>query len=351
MNKLSQYQVGVNLGGWISQYQEYDHAHFQTFITESDIQQIASWGMDHVRLPFDYPVLESDDAPGTYLERGFNYIDNCINWCQKAGLGLVLDLHHAPGYSFTNTLEPETEHLNTLFTEESSMQRFIDLWEAITKRYVDAGNDVIFELLNEMKLPESSPWNKLAARTVAAIRKIDPDRAIILGGNNYNDVTELENLVYIDDPQVYYTFHFYRPMMFTHQKAYWFAAGRTFDQTLDYPGPFTNLDEFVAAHPEYAPGFEWQIDREMNIDLLREFLKPAAAFMEKNNCFLYCGEFGVIDRAPQDSSVRWHADFIALLREMGISRAVWSYKLMDFGLVDGNGRVVNEDLIKIVSAK
>jgi endoglucanase len=130
-----QFQAGVNLGGWLSQYKTFAHSHFQTFITSVDIRQIAGWGLDHVRLPIDYPVLESDDAPGDYLEQGFEYIDNCLTWCQDAGLGLVLDLHHPPGYSFTNTLEPETEHLNTLFLAEAAQQRFIGLWEAITRRY------------------------------------------------------------------------------------------------------------------------------------------------------------------------------------------------------------------------
>ncbi len=65
---------------------------------------------------------------------------------------------------------------------------------------------------------------------------------------------------------------------------------------------------------------------------------------------LYCGEFGVIDRAPHDSRIRWHQDFISLLRQYGIARAVWSYKQMDFGLVDANSRVVDEDLVKVVSA-
>ena len=351
MNKLAQFQVGVNLGGWISQYQAYDHTHFQTFITESDIQQIASWGMDHVRLPVDYLVLESDDAPGEYREDGFQYIDNCLDWCKKAGLGLVLDLHHAPGYSFTNTLQPETEHLNTLFTQEAAQQRFIALWETIIKRYQDVRDGLILELLNEIVLPDSAPWNELAERTIAAIRRLDPTRAILIGGNNYNDVTELKNLVLIDDPQVYYTFHFYRPMLFTHQKAPWANVARLFDQPLDYPGPFTNLAPFLDVYPEFMDAFGWQTEAEMNMDLLSDSLQPAVDFMAKNGRSLYCGEFGVIDRAPQDSSVRWHADFIALLREMGIGRAVWSYKQMDFGLVDGNGRVVNKELIKIVSAK
>ena len=66
------FQKGVNLGGWISQFDVYDKKHFDTFITEADIQKIASWGFDHVRVPVDYILLEEED--GTAREDGFAYL-------------------------------------------------------------------------------------------------------------------------------------------------------------------------------------------------------------------------------------------------------------------------------------
>ena len=49
MEQLAGFQAGVNLGGWLSQYRQYDHDHFKSFITADDIQKIAGWGLDHVR--------------------------------------------------------------------------------------------------------------------------------------------------------------------------------------------------------------------------------------------------------------------------------------------------------------
>ena len=110
MKRLDGYMAGVNLGGWLSQYtgnlkRDPEH-HFDRFITRQDIQQIASWGMDHVRLPFDYPLFEDDDKPFQYKEFGFKYVDDCLAWCKEAGLNLILDMHMAPGFSFTT---PEQE--------------------------------------------------------------------------------------------------------------------------------------------------------------------------------------------------------------------------------------------------
>ena len=75
MREFSGFQKGVNLGGWISQFSKYDENHFETFITEKDIEFISSLGFDHVRVPVDYIVLTDDE--GTIKESGFGYLENC----------------------------------------------------------------------------------------------------------------------------------------------------------------------------------------------------------------------------------------------------------------------------------
>ena len=71
MRIFENFQKGVNLGGWISQFDKYDKEHFDTFITKKDIEYIASLGFDHVRVPVDYNVLE--DESGEPIESGFLY--------------------------------------------------------------------------------------------------------------------------------------------------------------------------------------------------------------------------------------------------------------------------------------
>jgi endoglucanase len=345
------FNCGVNLGGWISQYKQFDERHFDTFITEQDIEQIAGWGMDHVRLPVDYPVLEGDDEPFEYRESGLVHIDHCLEWCRENGLGLVIDLHKAPGYSFTETLESGDSSRNTLFQEGKAQERFIRLWEMLARRYSHVREGLAFELLNEIVLPDIEPWNELAAGTIHAVHGIDPDRTIVIGGNYYNSASELENLALVDDPHVIYTFHFYEPMLFTHQKAPWVAAAVRYDQELEYPGPFTGLGNFLKQHPEFWPLFGWQVDTQMDRSMLARFLQPALDFKARTGKHLYCGEFGVIETAPMESQIRWLADFTGLLRENNIGYAAWSYKQMDFGLVDGSGKVVDERLLDAILAK
>ncbi len=342
--------VGVNLGGWLSQYPAYDHRHFQTFITAADIRQIADWGMDHVRLPVDYPVLEDDAHPGAYLESGLAYVDQCLEWCAANGLGAVLDLHNAPGYSFTRTLGPGG--VNPLFNSSALQEQFLALWEMLARRYVGRWPSLlVFELLNEVVLPDSAPWNRLAHAAAARIRAVDTTRPIMVGSNHYSAIHTLQDLKPVDDPHIIYTFHFYEPLLFTHQKAAWDPVLRVFDTAQDYPAEPAGLAEFVERHPEYRAHYALTTRGRMDAALLRRLVAPALEFRQRAQRPLYCGEFGVIDRAPREGSRNWHRDLVGLLREAGIGRAVWSYKQMDFGLVDGQGRVVDPELVKLVSAR
>lgn len=345
---MTNFVNGVNLGGWLSQYREYSHDHFRTFITEPDIQRIASWGLDHVRLPVDSPVLEDDKAPGVPLERGYGYIDECIRWCEAAGLGVILDIHHAPGFSFTHDLEAETKSLNTLFEDPGNQERFINLWEGLVRRYHDAPVPIIFELLNEVVLPQNEPWNALVRRTVPALRAIAPECVIMIGGNHNNAVAGLTGLVEFDDPKIVYTFHFYEPLLFTHQNAPWSAAPREWKEKPSYPGDFPALEAFLATAPQHREEHGRFVGRSDDRELLLEMLQPALDFAARTGRELYCGEFGVAEWVDPESRANWYRDFMGLLREHHIGRAPWSYKQMDFGLVDAGGNVVDEEVLRIV---
>jgi hypothetical protein len=333
--------AGINFGGWISQYRSLDHEHFTTFITEKDFETAASWGMDHVRIPVDYPVLEEDSKPGVFLEQGFSYLDNSIRWAAKHGLNVVIDLHRAPGFSFG------TPDNNTLFTDPVMQDRFTGLWRAIAKRYRGEGG-VLYELLNEIVEPDSSRWNPLAARAVAAIREADAEHAVIVGGIQYNNVRALALMPIFDDPKIVYNFHMYEPHAVTHQRAPWHKETLGFTKDIPYPGDagvyLEFLQYFKRESPEMYRGFD-RIDKQFLYHLLR----PAFDFIARHNKPLYCGEYGVIEYAGLQTRENYSADLSDILLEYGIGRAAWTYKGMSFPHITGDGSPVSEKLIKAVS--
>ena len=335
--------AGVNLGGWISQYRDPRKEHFDSFITEADIELIAGWGMDHVRLPIDYMVLEDDDKPFEYKEEGFHYVDQCIKWCEKYKLNIILDLHRAPGYAFHSLSD------NQLFENEHMQQRYIRLWQAFANRYLSYGSNVVFELLNEIVEPNSDRWNQLSKLAVQGIRQIDKDRVIIIGGNNYNSVNTLHELDKLEDNKLVYNFHFYEPHIFTHQKASWEPLLKDIEFVIEYPSGEDTYEAYLAQKKAFINSYAF--DKTVDKEWLRRFIQPALDFAKERNVSLYCGEYGVIDHAPIESNIRWHRDFSDLLIEYGIGRAVWNYKLMSFPIVDKDSAICNKALIDIISTK
>lgn len=339
MKKLTGYMAGVNLGGWLSQYEgnlaRNPENHFDKFITREDIQKIASWGMDHVRLPFDYPLLEDDDNPFVYKEEALRRIDDCLGWCREFGLNLVLDLHRAPGFSFNRPDE------SLLFADDYMQRRFIGIWQTFAKRYKGEGANIVFELLNEIVEPDSSRWNNLATRAIKAIREIDAEHYILVGGIDYNNVWKLNEMPIFDDPKIIYNFHMYEPFCLTHQHAPW-TMMRDVPTDFVFPSPVEPYREHFKDDARQTEILS-QIDRvdERYVD---KFLKPAREFVELHDLPLYCGEYGVIELADMDSRVAWTRAVAEWCLKYGIGRAVWSYKMMDFRLVDENSQTVSETL-------
>jgi len=87
--------------------------------------------------------------------------------------------------------------------------------------------------------------------------------------------------------------------------------------------------------------------RNFNKASLFEMWKQPIEKAKQLNLPLYCGEFGIIVDAPEQSRLNWYRDMMALFEEHGIGYANWNYRSDNFGLLDGDVR--NESLIKIVA--
>ena len=342
MRKFEGYQKGVNLGGWLSQADEKTSHHYDTFIGKEDIERIADWGCDHVRLPIDYIVIEGED--GSMLEDGYVYIDNCISWCREFGLNILLDMHNTFGYTF-DPLEVNGDK-EIFFHNEGLQKRFYTMWDRISKRYANQ-KDVAFELLNEVISPDvAESWNEIADKTVDVIRKNAPDSYVVIGGVCYNNVKSVPLLNPPKDDHIVYNFHCYEPMIFTHQRAWW-MDNMPKDITVDYPATTAEYSEKSKdLDPDWAGAIMKMNVKETSADYFAELFEPAVEAATKNNAPLYCGEYGVIDQAPTPSTINWIRDIHDAFEKYGIGRSLWVYKEKDFGIIGPHYDSVRDEMIK-----
>lgn len=341
MKDFTGFKRGVNLGGWLSQCDnnDYSEKHFSEFITEKDFDVIAGWGLDHVRLPFDYNVIMTDS--GEFIETGFKYIDFCLDECRKRGLNVVLDLHKTAGFVFDNT------ECFDFFDSEPLQELFIKLWKEMTRRY-GARENAVFELLNEVTdISVAEKWNAIIERTVGEIRAINRDIRVIIGGIHNDSIYGLTLLKKPPFENMVFTVHCYSPLIFTHQKAYW-VPEMPADYTIAYPE--TERAFFEKSHAMFGERYDSEFiadsDKPVSADYFERMFAEACRIAEENDVPLYCGEYGVIDKADLESTVRWFADIHAALDKMNIARAAWTYRQKDFGITDEHYSDVLEQIVK-----
>ena len=346
MNSFKGFQRGVNLGGWISQFKDYDVGHFESFITEKDIADIASLGFDHVRVPVDYNVLE--DEEGNEIPSGFGYLEHCRQWCEKNGLNMLIDLHECYGYSF-DPLKKDMDR-KKFFYDRTLQERFFNLWKRIAGMFSGYPDQVAFEPLNEVVLFEvRDAWNDVLRQYIKLIRSIAPESYIVVGGVFYNSVMTVKYLDVPVDDRIVYNFHCYEPTVFTHQGAYW-QENMPLDFRIGYP---KSVEEYRKLHEEIYCDRDSAIFMDglsgMGPGFFERIFEPALEKARRDGVAIYCGEYGVIDKADNRSKIQWLEDINCAFEKYKIGRALWNYKEKDFGLVDSSFESIRQRFIKDIN--
>lgn len=319
---------GINIGGWLSQC-EHTKTHYDTFICEKDFATIKSWGLDHVRIPVDYNLVQNND--GIFLQNDFIYIDNAIAWCKKHGLNMILDLHKTIGYSFD-----EGEKEAGFFESEKYQNMFYELWKEFAKRYAKYNDMLCFELLNEVTDKEyCKTWNKIAKKCIENIRNISSDVKILVGSYWNNHVRAVRDLDAPYDKNIVYNFHCYEPVIFTHQGASWISEMDT-SFRMKLSASFKQYDEWTRKNINQKGDDFSMYDENATIDetYFENLFNDAIKVAKERGVELYCGEYGVIDFAEPAEALAWYKLINSVFEKHNIGRAVWSYKKMNFGISD-----------------
>jgi len=207
---------GVNLGGWLlwesyllemgnpptesrfktalvkiagrDEAYRFFRAYRDAYITEADIRRIGELGFDHVRLPINWRILADsphfDMKPG----EGWGHIDRALDWCEKAGLYVVLDLHGAPGGANAGGITDGNLKAELFEGDNADTNRraTVALWKRIAERYRGRAVVAAYDLLNEPAFNDKREASKLRAiyeELVPAVRSVDSEHMIMIEGN------------------------------------------------------------------------------------------------------------------------------------------------------------------------
>ncbi len=157
------------------------------WITQRDWDLIPQFGLNLVRLPFMWSVIEDEKNPGHLRADAWHYLDHAIAQAEQRGLYVVLDLHGAVG-SQGEEHHSGCAHKNQYWTTPEYQERTRWLWRQIAARYKDRPSVAAYDLLNE---PWGSSPEQLAAviKTLYAdIRAIDPHHIILLPDHPKNRI-------------------------------------------------------------------------------------------------------------------------------------------------------------------
>ncbi|OXA96338.1 cellulase family glycosylhydrolase [Flavobacterium hercynium] len=182
-------------------------------ITKRDVDSLAAWGFNSIRLPMHYnlytpPIEDEKNGAITWIDEGFVMTDNLLKWCAENKMYLILDLHAAPGGQGNDAAISDYDTTKpSLWESEANQKKMIAFWKKLASRYRDKQWIGAYDIINEPNwnftgtnkngCDENSngPLRDLMVRVTKAIREVDTNHLIFIEGNcwgnNYNGIFPL----------------------------------------------------------------------------------------------------------------------------------------------------------------
>lgn len=321
---LAPLRRGINLGnGWEAP----PTASWRSRFTVEDIDRIAAEGFDHIRVPVAWHYYLKRKDQGQQIDAALlAELEPVLRRAMEKNLRVLLNWHH-----FNDLTSAPAENLD----------RFISGWEAIARQFKSWPPGLFFELLNEpCEKLTTEVANPIYQKTIAAIRKTQPERIIVVSPGNWGSAGELDKLRLPDeDTRIIVTLHNYAPFQFTHQGAGW--VGLQALRGITYPGPpatpfrvpdslrpKADLLAFVESY-NTLPSEENPCSKRP----VRELLDVARSWSNHFGRPVHLGEFGAHDVGDAASRGRYLRDVRMLAEERQIPWTMWEWK-SNFGYWD-----------------
>jgi len=276
--------AGINLGNALEAPTE---GEWGMVLEARFFEEIRDAGFDSVRIPIRWSAHAEREAPYTIDPEFFERVDWAIEQALSRGLSAVINMHH----------------YEELYADpDGERERFLGLWRQIAERYADQPAELYLEPLNEPhgNLNDAA-WNAMIPEVIAAVREHDPDRFLIIGPDEWNNVRALPKLRLPEsDRRLIATVHYYLPFQFTHQGASW----------------VNGADAWLGTTWNGTPAEKQAIEQHFD---------DVKAWSKAHGRPIYLGEFGAYSRADHASRIRWTRFVREQAEARGFSFAYWEF--------------------------
>jgi len=271
----------INMGNALDAPSEGEWGHR---IDGNAFKVISDAGFDTVRIPVRWSAHTGGGPDYKINERFFRRVSEVIDQALSNNLQVILNVHH-----FEELNEKPNQNYN----------KFLALWAQIALRYKDLPKSVYFEIVNEPNGEfKGDTMRSIVAEAFKRIRQTNPTRILIMGGDEWSNIKTLPSIPAISDPNQVYTFHYYDPFEFTHQKTNWTYLKNS--KTVEW-GSSDDKAQLKAA-AEYAG----KVQRDTGIPI-------------------FMGEIGAYEKAPYRDIVDYTRETREAFEKQGISWCVWNF--------------------------
>lgn len=179
------------------------------FITEQDIADIASLGMNFIRVPFWYGALFDPK----YSKWECRYLDRIIGWAKAHRLYVLIDLHGAPGGQNTGVDILGENVPNRMWSSPEKMDLTVKIWKRLAEKYKNETTVAGYDILNEAWGAPSLPFSMKSLTgfydvLYKAIREVDKNHMIFIE-DGLQGIHRMPRPSAMGWENVVYSFHYY----------------------------------------------------------------------------------------------------------------------------------------------
>ena len=278
---------------------------------EEQFKWMAEWGFNFARLPMDYRNFVSTNDWSKVREKGYRDLDEAIAWGRRHRIHVQICLHRAPGFTIASW---DAEPLK-LQSDPVAQEAFVELWRKFAKRYRGIPNEELsFNLINEPSGFTKEQFTLVFGAAIRAIRAEDPDRFVMLDGN---DTASQPVDTFFSVKSTGQAFRGYTPHAISHYGAW-----------------------YIKDQPKSEP--TWPVDPSL-VDNRWIFEMPEKTlekfdWVAKRGYPVMIGEFGCYNKISHETCLKWMEHCLKLWKERNLGWALWNldgpFGILDSGRTD-----------------